>query len=150
MTATCFKKELEAVFHEDPFVHISTFGGAEVGCPVAQKVLSISSQPQFLQHVNELAEIFADGFIGLRKKHPTLLAGTRQLGLMMGIEFTDPQLGPLFTKSAYEAGFFSVYAANDTRVAQFLPPLIIEKTLALELLQRVDAALEIMTKILGK
>ena len=150
MTATCFKKELEAVFHEDPFVHISTFGGAEVGCPVAQKVLSISSQPQFLQHVNELAEIFADGFIGLRKKHPTLLAGTRQLGLMMGIEFTDPQLGPLFTKAAYEAGFFSVYAANDTRVAQFLPPLIIEKTLALELLQRVDAALEIMTQILGK
>ena len=150
MTATCFRAELESVFHPDPFAHISTFGGAEVGCPVAQKVLQISSQPQFLQHVQELAEIFADGFIGLRKKHPTLLTGLRQLGLMMGIEFTDPQLGPLFTKAAYEAGFFSVYAANDTRVAQFLPPLTIENTLALELLQRVDAALAILTTFLAK
>ena len=148
MSATCFTPKLESVFHQDPFAHISTFGGAEVGCAVALKVLQLSSQPSFLAHVNDLANIFRQGFQQLRQKHPSLLVQLRQLGLMMGIEFTDPQLGPLFTKAAFEAGFFSVYAANDTRVAQFLPPLIIEDAMAVELLERVDAALTLMTKML--
>ncbi|MHB8085613.1 MAG: aminotransferase class III-fold pyridoxal phosphate-dependent enzyme, partial [Dehalococcoidia bacterium] len=65
MAATCFKRELESFFHQNPFIHVSTFGGAEVGCPVAMKVLEISSQPEFLQHVNEMAVVFKDGFEGL-------------------------------------------------------------------------------------
>ena len=55
MAATCFRKKYEAVFHEDPFIHVSTFGGAEVGCPVALKVLDISSSPTFLKNVEEMA-----------------------------------------------------------------------------------------------
>ncbi len=62
MAATCFSAALEAVFHPDPFVHISTFGGAEAGCPVARRVLEISSAPAFLAHVVGLADLFAVGF----------------------------------------------------------------------------------------
>ncbi|MDH7490092.1 MAG: aspartate aminotransferase family protein [Anaerolineae bacterium] len=141
MAATCFRAELEAVFHKDPFIHISTFGGAEVGCPVALKVLEISSDPAFLRHVEEIAGLFAEGFARLREKHPGVLVRLRQLGMMMGIEMVNPYCGPLFSKAAYDAGLLSVYAYNDTRVAQFLPPLTIDRPLAEEILQRVDAAL---------
>ncbi|MGB9499802.1 MAG: aminotransferase class III-fold pyridoxal phosphate-dependent enzyme [Dissulfuribacterales bacterium] len=85
-SATCFKPELESFFQKDPFVHISTFGGAEVGCPVALAVLDITSSPDFLEHVRDLASIFKDGFDRLKAKHPEILVGLRQLGLMMGIE----------------------------------------------------------------
>ena len=141
MAATCFRAELEAVFHADPFIHISTFGGAEVGCPVALQVLNLSSDPQFLQGVRELAALFADGFEVLRGRHPHLLVRLHQVGLMMGIEMGHPACGPLFSKAAYDHGILSVYAYNDTRVAQFLPPLIIDRSLATELLERVDGAL---------
>ena len=141
MAATLMRKELERVFHADPFIHISTFGGAEVGCPVALKVLEISADPAFLAHVQAMAQVFADGFVELQRRHASVLVGLRQMGLMMGIEMVHPACGPLFTKAAYDNGFLSIYAANDTRVAQFLPPLIIERPLAEELLQRVDAAL---------
>ena len=60
---------------------------------------------------------------------------------MMGIEMAHPACGPLFSKAAYDHGVLSVYANNDTRVAQFLPPLIVDRSLATELLERVDAAL---------
>ncbi len=141
MAATCLRAEYESVFHADPFIHISTFGGAEVGCPVALKVLELSSDPAFLHHVCELASQFADGFTALRARHPAVLVGLRQIGLMMGIEMAHPACGPLFSKAAYDHGVLSVYANNDTRVAQFLPPLIIDRSLAAELLDRVDAAL---------
>jgi len=149
ITATCFRAELEAVFHPDPFIHISTFGGAEVGCPVALKVLEISSQPAFLQHVQELAGIFAQGFERLKARHPRLLVRLRQLGLMMGIEMVSPYAGPLFSKAAYDHGLLSVYANNDTRVAQLLPPLIIDEALAGEILERVDASLSMVERMLS-
>lgn len=149
MSATCFHKELESVFHADPFIHISTFGGAEVGCPVALKVLEMSSEPAFLENVAECATVFADGFRSLQAKHPQVLVGLRQVGLMMGIEMVNEYCGPLFSKAAYDNGLLSVYANNDKRVAQLLPPLIIERPLAEEILERVDAALGDVASMLG-
>jgi len=147
ITATCFRERYEAVFHQDPFIHISTFGGAEVGCPVALKVLEMSSDPAFLGHVEEMASVFSEGFKILRDKHPEILVGLRQLGLMMGIEMVNEHCGPLFTRAAYDHGFLSVFAGNNPRVAQFLPPLIIDGSLAEELLERVDRALGTVERI---
>lgn len=149
ITATCFKKEYEAVFHKDPFIHISTFGGAEVGCPVALKVLEISSAPAFLTHVQEIAAVFTQGFDDLKVKHPAILIGLRQLGLMMGIEMRSEVCGPLFTRAAYDNGILSVYANNDPRVSQLLPPLTIDRALAVEILERVDRALSSVERMLG-
>jgi acetylornithine/succinyldiaminopimelate/putrescine aminotransferase len=141
MAATCLRSGLEAVFEPDPFVHISTFGGAEVGCPLASKVLDISSNPAFLVHVDNLAAVFREGFRELQARHGQVLVGLRQLGLMMGIEMRHPAFGPLFSKAAYDHGLLSVYAASNPRVAQLLPPLTIELALAGEILERVDGAL---------
>ena len=149
MSATCFREELETVFHEDPFIHISTFGGAEVGCPVALKVLEISSNPAFLANVVDCAAVFTEGFQQLQAKHPHVLVSLRQLGLMMGIEMVNAYCGPLFSKAAYDNGLISVYAYNDSRVAQLLPPLIVQRPLVEEIIERVDAALGDVTQMLG-
>ena len=149
MSATCFKKELEGFFHQNPFIHVSTFGGAEVGCPVALKVLEESSKPEFLQHVNELAGVFKDGFEALKKKHPRILTGLRQLGLMMGIEMVNHSCGPIMTKACYDHGILAIYANNDKRVCQLLPPLIIDNHTALEIIEKIDGALKDTADFLG-
>ena len=149
MAATCFRAELESVFHEDPFIHISTFGGAEVGCAVALRVLEMAADPAFLAHVNESAAFFHAGFAELQAKHRKILVRPRQLGLMMGLEMVNEYCGPLFSKAAYDHGLLSVYAYNDSRVAQFLPPLIIDLSLAQEILERLNAALTDLGKMMG-
>jgi acetylornithine/succinyldiaminopimelate/putrescine aminotransferase len=141
ISATSFRAEYERIFQPDPFIHVSTFGGSEVGCLVAMKVLEISADPAFLAHVNEMAAIFRDGFAQLKLSHPSLLVGLRQLGLMMGIEMVHEVNGPLFTKAAYDNGLLSIFANNDPRIAQLLPPLTIDRPLVEEILQRVDRAL---------
>ena len=147
--ATCFRNELETFFHDNPFIHVSTFGGAEVGCPVATAVLEESSRPEFLDHVSHLAEIFARGFDALKRKHPEILVGLRQLGLMMGIEMVNEHCGPIMTKACYDNGILSIYANNDPRISQILPPLIIDEDLAEEILQRIDKSLEDAKQFLG-
>ncbi len=149
ISATCFRAELEAVFHPDPFIHVSTFGGSEIGCQVALQVLEITADPSFLAHVQQMAARFASGFEELYEKHPQLLVRLRQLGLMMGIEMVNEHCGPLFTRAAFDAGLLCVYAGNDTRVAQFLPPLIVSEQEADEILQRIDHALSAVGRMLG-
>jgi putrescine aminotransferase len=142
VTATIIRRDLEAVFHDDPFIHISTAGGADVGCVVAQKVLEISSEKSFLDHVAALSDIFDHGMTRLIQKYPRLLTAFRHKGLMCGIKTSRPDLGPILSKTCYDAGLLCIYAAHDPSVLQFLPALIIDTDLADEILQRLDRAFE--------
>ena len=141
ITATVLRKPLESVFHDDPFIHISTFGGAEVGCRVAYRVLKLSSNPDFLAHVNRLAQCFAEKTTALITKHSKILIGLRQLGLMMGLELKNEICGPLLTKTAYDNDLLMIYANNDPRVCQFLPPLVMEMEKVDWIMARLDKAL---------
>ncbi|WP_224490931.1 aspartate aminotransferase family protein [Robertkochia flava] len=141
ITATVFREPFEAFFKEHPFIHVSTFGGSEIGAEVALKVLEISADPHFLEHVNKMAGRLAEGYEMLRNKHKKYIAGFRQLGLMTGIEFYKEDHGLLFTKAAYESGMFSLYANNDRRVCQLLPPLIITREQVEEIIEKTDKAI---------
>ena len=141
ITATVLRRPLESVFHDDPFIHISTFGGAELGCRVASRVLEISSDSQFLDKVNRLALLFREGVDTLQGKHGKFLKGLRQLGLMMGLELRDEISGPLLTKTAYDNDLLMVYAGNDTSISQFLPPLVMNESDVNYVLDQLDKAL---------
>lgn len=141
IAATVLRKPLEAVFHDDPFIHVSTFGGAELGCLVALKALEISSKPDFLEHVKCLARGFAKKIEILRLKHASFLVGLRQLGLMMGLVLKDELSGPLLTKTAYDHDLLMIYANNDPSVCQLLPPLVMEAEKIDEIIQHLDKAM---------
>ncbi len=141
IAATILRADLEEVFHPDPFVHISTFGGAEVGCEVALEVVRTVSDPSFLERVRRLGERFEDGFAALAGRAPAFVR-LRRLGMMMGIEMAHPACGPLFSRAAYDEGLLAAFCANDPRVAQLLPPLTIGDALADEIVERAARALE--------
>jgi acetylornithine/succinyldiaminopimelate/putrescine aminotransferase len=148
ISGTCFKAKYETVFHDDPFIHISTFGGAEVGCPVGMKVLEISGNQDFLDHVRDISQVFADGLRSIKSNHRKVFVSLRQLGMMMGIEMENEMCGPIFSKAAFDNGLLSVYANNNPSVAQLLPPLNIDKPLVEEIIERVDRALATVAKVI--
>ena len=135
IAATLMTAELHRFFHDHPFVHISTFGGAELGCRAALAVLDIVEEPGFLDGVNALADRFAAALSDL----PCTL---RRRGLMMGLKFPMVGGGMLMMKRAYDEGLFCVYANNDTSVLQFLPPLILSDDEADEIVRRVRRMFE--------
>ena len=130
---------LDTVFHADPHIHVSTGGGAELGCRVALEVLALSSSPDFLEHVNRLAEKIRAG-VGMLTERHGILRGLRQLGLFMGLEMDDALSGQLFCRAAFDNGLFMVYANNNKAVVQFLPPLTSFEQ-ADEILERLDLTL---------
>jgi acetylornithine/succinyldiaminopimelate/putrescine aminotransferase len=118
ITATLMTTELHRFFDDHPFVHISTFGGAELGCVAALTVLDIIEAPGFAEHVRTVGERFEAGFADL----PFEL---RRRGLFMGLKFPNASGGIEAARDLIGAGVFAVFANNDTSVVQFLPPLTI-------------------------
>ena len=141
ISATVLRDELESVFHADPFIHISTFGGSEIGCVLAKRVLEIASSPEFLANINNLSHLLAPEIEKLQAKHNGFLKGLRRLGLMMGLELADEISGPLLTKTAYDNELLIIYANNDTSVCQFLPPLVMEEKDIEFIMKQLDKAL---------
>ena len=147
ISATIIREPLDAIFRKDPFIHISTFGGAELGCRIGQKVINISSDEAFLKRVRQAGDTIRTGLERLRKKYPRFFTGIRQSGLMIGLELRDEYAGPALTKAAYDYDLLIVYANNDTSIAQFLPPLTITDEEIEGVMVQLDKALNAARKL---
>jgi len=154
IAATVIREPLDAIFKRDPFIHISPYGGSELGCRVAKKVLQISSEADFLVRIQEAGRKVRAGLDSIQKKYPKFFTGIRQTGLMIGLELRDEYGGPALTKAAYDQDLLMIYANNDTSVSQFLPPLTItdeEINLVMEKLDRaMNAARKLRTALIAK
>jgi len=142
ITATIYREPLNRVLHENPFIHISTFGGAEVGCYAALEVLNILQEPDFIPHVHQMADLFRAGFAQLQSKYPKLIVEVRQRGLMMGLKLAQPTLGPMLTLAGLQFGLLTIYANHDQSVNQILPPLTIQA-------EEVHQVIETLDRMLG-
>lgn len=116
ISATLMTREVHRFFDAHPFVHISTFGGSELGCAAAHAVLDALESPGFLERVRTLGDRFRSELGGRRFE-------LRQRGLFMGLAFPFEGGGMVASKLLYDRGVFALYANNDTRVLQLLPPL---------------------------
>jgi len=134
IAATLMTRELHAFFDDHPFIHISTFGGAELGCAAALAVLDIVEDPAFLPRVTALGERFG---AELRPRSYQL----RRRGMFMGLKFGAERAGMFAAKLLYDAGVFAVWANNDPSVLQFLPALTLTDDEAGELIATVNGAL---------
>jgi len=135
ITATLMTPAIHAFFDEHPFVHISTFGGAELGCVAALTVLDLIEAPGFDKRVAAVGERFEAGFMGL----PFEL---RRRGLFMGLKFPNEGDGMTAARDLIAAGIFAVFANNDTSVLQLPPPLVLADG-------EVDEIIEIVRRTFG-
>lgn len=127
-----------AWLREDGFGHISTFGGSELGCRVAQKVVEICGRPEVRANVAFLAEYLRRGLERIREQVPDFFTGIRQSGVVMGLEFGHPQ-GAVFVSTAlYKKGVWAIFSGLDPQVLQFKPGLLCDRALCDDLLERME------------
>jgi len=102
---------------ENGFGHVSTFGGAEVGCLVASEVLDRCSDVVTLAKVTTIADYFVSGFRHIQERHPYLLE-IRSKGLVMGLKFDNRNGAVHMQKALYDNGVWTIYSPFDAAVLQ--------------------------------
>jgi putrescine aminotransferase len=124
--STCSYKPFieKAVFKEDPFIHISTTGGSDLGCAVTSKMLDIQSKPEFLAHVKAIGTSFGKGLMELKQEFPDLITDVRGRGLMWGVEYTSEMDSLLLMLHIIYEGVLLNYCGNKKNTHIIMPPLI--------------------------
>jgi acetylornithine/succinyldiaminopimelate/putrescine aminotransferase len=125
---------------EDGFAHISTFGGAELGCVAAIKTLEITSRPEVRSNVGDIAGLFARGLRRIQDDNPDWFIGIRQNGVVMGLEFGHPYGAKFVMRELYENGVWAIFSTLDPRVLQFKPGILAGRDLCEDVLDRLDVA----------
>ena len=126
---------------EDGFAHMSTFGGAELGCVAALKTLEITCRPEVRSMVHYIAALFTQGLWHIQAQCPDWFTGIRQDGLVMGLEFGHPQGAKFVMKRLYEHGVWAIFSTLDPRVLQYKPGILLTPGLCEELLERTEVAI---------
>ena len=127
--------------HEDGAAHISTAGGAELGCVVAHKMIEILLRPETIVNVHKVTKFFQDGMAEMMKKHGDIFTGVRQRGLILGLEYAKPEGAVAVSRALYENGVWAIFSSLDKRVLQWKPGVLLSPEMCAEILERYDAAM---------
>ena len=106
---------------------MSTFGGAELGCIAAHKVLEICARPETRAQCHYIAHYLRQGLSEIQANYPDFFVGIRQRGLIMGLEFDHPEGAKYVMRACYRNGIWAIYSALDPRALQFKPGLLCDR-----------------------
>ena len=129
-----------AWLREDGFGHISTFGGAEVGCIAALKVLEITQRPEVRSMVHYIADLVGSGVRAIQEQNPDWFVGIRQNGVVLGLEFDHPEGAKYVMRELYELGVWAIFSTLDPRVLQYKPGILMTPDMVEEMLDRTALA----------
>jgi len=149
ITATCYREKLESFFAPDPFIHLSSFGGAELGCVAAMAMLDQITEPGFLEHVQEMGERFQEDLALIKKRYPQILVEVRQRGLLIGLKMVDEKCGPMLIQVLGQNGVLTIFAGLDPSVTIIMPPLIVTEEEVDLILEALDRSYQSLVEQMG-
>jgi predicted acetylornithine/succinylornithine family transaminase len=118
----------------EPGDHASTFGGNPLATAVANKVVEIMADKEFLAHVNEMGDYLMES---LRKIYDDRIIAIRGKGLMIGVEFEKEIKGLI--NICMDKGLLLIGAGPN--ILRFVPPLTINS-------QEINQAVSILKEAL--
>jgi putrescine aminotransferase len=127
--------------NEDGAAHISTTGGAELGCVVGHKVIEMLLRPEVAANVLTVTKFMATAMKEMMAKHGDIFTGVRQKGVILGLEFNHPEGAVAVSRALYEHGVWAIFSSLDKRVLQWKPGVLLSAELCKEIMERFDAAM---------
>lgn len=139
----------DKVFRENPFIHTSTFGGNELACAAGLAALDATQTENLPDRAAESGAYFLRGLRAIQAEFPQVLKEARGLGLMLGVEFTDSDVGKVVIGAMVHRGVIAAYTLNNPNVIRFEPPLIITHAQIDTVLEAFSAAVAEAIELLG-
>ncbi len=104
--------------------HGTTYGGNPLAMAVANTVLEIIADNDFLNQVKENGQILKQNLEELKTRYPNIIEEIRGLGLMIGVKINPRFENRAITQKLLDNGLITIPANNN--IIRLLPPLIIE------------------------
>ncbi len=131
---------------ENPFLHTTTFGGNPVCCAAAIATIHVLLEEDLVRQAGEKGDYLLAQMNALAARYPRVMKLARGRGLMLGMEFTDNDLGykvatELFARQILISGTYI-----NARVLRVEPSLTIERRQLDRFLQALEESLQAVQK----
>lgn len=140
--ATCHRKSLDLFYQRNPFVHISTFGGGEVGCMTA--IAAITDLSLLHENVFALGEGFRQTVSEIALGANSVVRSVHGVGLANAIEFCDVDAAEAAQQLLYDRDVFCRPALLSPETLLFIPPLNITVEELHEVITAIESSLMIL------
>ena len=152
--ATMFTEEIgAAIFGKNPLLHTSTFGGNPLACAAGLAALKAIQEDGLCERSERMGDLFMAGLREVQQRHPDKIAEVRGRGLMIGLEFTEDEVGELCIGQMTKRGMIAAYTLNNPRVIRIEPPLIITEAQIQFAIETFESALietkELLLELVG-
>lgn len=118
-------EEVFSAFFENPFVHSTTFGGNPLACAAGLEAIRLLVEENFAERARQMGEELMQNLKLVHREHRELIRNIRGKGLMVGLEFVQPELAELTILSLRQKGIITAYTLNNPSVIRLEPPLLI-------------------------
>lgn len=140
IAATVFTQEINGFMNEHPLIHLSTFGGSDLGCVVAARVLDLTVRLRPWENAERQGALIAGGLEKLAKGRRGISTAGR--GLLFSLRLSAAAKAKKCCRLLAERGVLAVPGLVATETVVFRPALTITEADAELLLQAVGAALK--------
>jgi putrescine aminotransferase len=142
------RREVFEIFRQNPLFHSSTFGGNPLAAAAALAAIEVTLEEDLPRRALEMGGLLMEGLKALKARYPHLIEDVRGRGLMLGVEFTDADIGALVVAELAERGVITAFGLNNPKVVRLEPPLIIGREHVDEALSAFSESLEATEKAL--
>ncbi|WP_293170286.1 aspartate aminotransferase family protein [Oceanithermus sp.] len=143
------RAELFEPFRENPLIHSSTFGGNPLAAAAALAAIEVTLEEDLPARAQEMGAYLLDALAGLKADYPEFIADVRGKGLLVGVEFTDADIGAIVISELAARGVLTAFGLNNPKVVRLEPPLIVERAHVDEAVEALRASLQAAGEMLA-
>jgi putrescine aminotransferase len=130
------------MFEQNPYIHSSTFGGNPLAARACLAALAEITRLDVPALAAARGAELLRGCAAVASAHPDLVREVRGRGLLVGVEFTDPDIAGLVIAGLAQRGIIAAYGLNKAEVVRFEPPAVIPSQEIAYVCQALGQALE--------
>ncbi len=130
------------VLIRDPLAHTSTFGGNPLAMRAGLAALNVLQEEHLAERAKRVGSFLLQELQRLVERHPDYLREARGKGLMIGLEFRDPQYCEYAILMLKQRGFLTAFTLNRPSVLRIQPPLTIPEALVQDFVRQLEQILQ--------
>ncbi|MFP4501408.1 MAG: aminotransferase class III-fold pyridoxal phosphate-dependent enzyme [Candidatus Hydrogenedentota bacterium] len=139
IAATLLTQRVNRFLNKHPMIHLSTFGGSDIGCRVAQRALALYENLAPWDNAARQGEVLVDGIRELVKNHPGSVAGWAGQGLLLSLDLETAARARAFCAAAAQHGLLVLPGRVAPHTVLLRPSLLLSDAETREILVALEA-----------
>ncbi len=133
--------EIWSCMEPNPFMHTTTTGGNPIACAAALAGIEVMLEEDTPSQAAEKGTYTLGILNKMKERYPSVLKNIRGKGMLIGMEFSDGDIGYKVAAGLFKRGVLTSGTLNNSKVIRIEPALNIPMNLLDEMLNRLDDTL---------